>query len=131
MPPRRRRRGRREQYTGGAIRGFPEPVLLLLLHQRANHGYELVSALEPFGLGDMASGPVYRTLREMEAAGLVQSKWDTASSGGPARRVYHLTRAGHQRLRDWVAFLRQMDSVLHHFLDTYDRHMQEGTGEYH
>jgi len=131
MPSRRRWRGGRGQYGGGAIRRFLEPVLLLLLHQGANHGYELVSALEPFGLGDMASGPVYRTLREMEAAGLVRSEWDTASTGGPARRVYRLTKAGHQRLTDWVAYLRETDSVLHHFLDTYDRHMREGTGEYH
>jgi len=88
----------------------------LLLHQGANYGYELVGALEPLGLGDMASGPVYRTLREMEAAGLVQSEWNTASSGGPARRVYRLTRAGHQNLADWAAYLRETDSVLHHFL---------------
>jgi len=134
MAQRRRWRGGqggRGPFAGGAIRRFLEPVLLLLLHQGANHGYELVSALAPFGLGDMASGPVYRTLREMEAAGLVQSEWDTASSGGPARRVYRLTRAGHQYLADWAEYLRETDSVLHHFLTHYDRHMKEGKGEYH
>jgi len=134
MPPRRRwrgGRGEREPFAGGAIRRFLEPVLLLLLHQGANHGYDLVSALEPFGLRDMASGPVYRTLRELEAAGLVQSEWDTASSGGPARRVYRLTRAGHQNLADWAAYLRGTEGVLRHFLTAYDRHMREGRGEYH
>lgn len=134
MPQRRRWRGGRgkgEPFSGGAIRRFLEPVLLLQLHQGANHGYELVNALAPFGLGDVASGPVYRTLREMEAAGLVQSEWDTASSGGPARRVYFLTEAGHQYLADWAEYLRETDSVLHHFLTAYERHMNEGTGEYH
>jgi poly-beta-hydroxybutyrate-responsive repressor len=108
-----------------------EPVLLLLLHRGASHGYDLVSALEPYGLGDVPAGPVYRTLRELEAAGLVKSEWDTESSAGPARRVYRLTEAGHHHLADWVAGLRETDSVLHHFLAAYDRHMKDGRGEHH
>ena len=129
MPRRRRRQGRRGQFARGAIRRFLEPVLLLLLHQGANHGYELVSALAPFGLGDTASGPVYRALRELEAAGLTRSEWDTQSSGGPARRVYHLTEAGYRCLADWVEDLRETDNALHHFLTAYDRQMKEGSGE--
>jgi PadR family transcriptional regulator PadR len=130
MPRGRRRRGRggRGQFAGGAIRRFMEPVLLLLLYQDASHGYDLVSALEPFGLGDVAPGPVYRTLRGLESAGLVESEWDTGSSAGPARRVYRLTEAGRRYLVDWVEELRETDSALHHFLAAYDRHIKGGRG---
>jgi poly-beta-hydroxybutyrate-responsive repressor len=128
---RRRGRGRGRRFAGGAIRRFLEPCLLLLLHHDASHGYELVSELEPFGLGEVAPGPVYRTLRELEEAGLVKSEWDTESSGGPARRVYRLTEAGHRYLGGWVEDLRETDHVLHRFLDTYERHITEGTGNYH
>jgi PadR family transcriptional regulator PadR len=130
MPRGRRRRGRggRGQFAGGAIRRFMEPVLLLLLYQDASHGYDLVSALEPFGLSDVAPGPVYRTLRGLESAGLVESEWDTESSAGPARRVYRLTEAGRRYLVDWVEELRETDSALHHFLAAYDRHVKEGRG---
>ncbi|MEJ2555061.1 MAG: helix-turn-helix transcriptional regulator [Anaerolineae bacterium] len=130
MPRGRRRRGRggRGQFVGGAIRRFMEPVLLLLLYQDASHGYDLVSALEPFGLGDVAPGPVYRTLRGLESAGLVESEWDTESSAGPARRVYRLTEAGRRYLVDWVEELRETDSALHHFLAAYDRHVKGGRG---
>jgi PadR family transcriptional regulator PadR len=130
MPRGRRRRGRggRGQFAGGAIRRFMEPVLLLLLYQDASHGYDLVSALEPFGLGDVAPGPVYRTLRGLETAGLVESEWDTESSAGPARRVYRLTEAGRRYLVDWVEELRETDSALHHFLAAYDRHVKGGRG---
>jgi poly-beta-hydroxybutyrate-responsive repressor len=103
-----------------------EPVLLLLLHRDGSHGYDLVSALEPFGLGDVTPGPVYRTLRGLEAAGFVQSEWDTDSSAGPARRVYRLTEAGRRHLSNWAEGLRETDSVLHHFLSAYDRHMKDG-----
>ena len=127
MPHRRRRRGRdgRGQFAGGAIRRFLEPVLLLILHREASHGYDLVSALEPFGLGDVAPGPVYRTLRQLEAWGLVESEWDTELSGGPARRVYRLTPAGRHHLADWAEELRETDSALHHFLAAYDRHIND------
>jgi poly-beta-hydroxybutyrate-responsive repressor len=108
-----------------------EPVLLLLLHRGASHGYDLVSALEPFGLSDVAPGPVYRMLRQMEESGLVRSEWDTDASGGPARRVYQLTEEGHHHLTQWVEDLRHTDSVLHHFLEAYDRHIEEGSGKYH
>ncbi|GAB4545119.1 MAG: helix-turn-helix transcriptional regulator [Anaerolineae bacterium] len=129
MPGRRHRRGRgtRGGFAGGAIRRFLEPCLLLLLHQRPSHGYELVGALEPFGLGDIAPGPVYRTLRELEAAGLIQSEWDTESSGGPARRVYRLTQDGHHHLAGWVESLRETDSMLHRFLTAYDRQVSKGS----
>jgi PadR family transcriptional regulator PadR len=119
----RRGRGQRGQFAGGAIRRFIEPCLLLLLHQGASHGYELVGALGRFGLGDLVPGPVYRTLRELEASGLVQSEWDTESSGGPARRVYRLTEAGYRYLNDWVEVLRETDGMLHTFLDSYDQHI--------
>jgi PadR family transcriptional regulator PadR len=130
MPRGRRRRGGggRGQFAGGAIRRFMEPVLLLLLYQDASHGYDLVSALEPFGLGDVAPGPVYRTLRGLESAGLVESEWDTESSAGPARRVYRLTEPGCRYLVDWVEELRETDSALHHFLAAYDRHVKGGRG---
>ncbi len=130
MHQRRRRRGRggKGRFARGAIRRFLEPCLLLLLHQGASHGYELISALEPFGLGDVAPGPVYRTLRDLEAAGLVQSEWDTESSEGPARRVYRLTQAGRHCLADWVEGLRETDSILHHFLTTYEQHTKEDIG---
>jgi poly-beta-hydroxybutyrate-responsive repressor len=106
-----------------------EPVLLLILYREASHGYDLVSALEPFGLGDVAPGPVYRTLRQLEASGLVESEWDTESSGGPARRVYRLTQDGHHHLADWVEELRETDSALHHFLSAYDRHIDDDNND--
>jgi PadR family transcriptional regulator PadR len=132
MPQRRRRRHGpgRGHSAGGAIRRFLEPVLLLVLYREASHGYDLVSALEPFGLGDVAPGPVYRTLRQLEASGLVESEWDTESSGGPARRVYRLTQAGRRYLADWAQELRETDSALHHFLAAYDRHMKDDEGKH-
>jgi PadR family transcriptional regulator PadR len=107
------------------IQRFLEPCLLLLLHCDEVHGYELLASLGPFGF---AANPVdlstiYRLLRNLEEEGLVASHWYTGNAG-PARRLYRLTAEGDRYLACWVDDLRETDRVLHHFLDTYDSHME-------
>lgn len=104
---------------------FLEPCLLLLVHCQEIHGYELADGLKPFGYQHkpVDASTIYRFLRNLEDRGYVRSRWDT-SNAGPARRVYHTTEAGDHYLAMWVSDLRETDSVLHYFLDTYDTHMQ-------
>ena len=64
-------------------RNFLLPCLLLLLRERADHGYELVSRLRPMHEGESDPGGVYRALRALEQRGLVRSEWRT-SGAGPA-----------------------------------------------
>jgi len=111
-----------------------EPCLLLLLHKRDAHGYELIEAIKPFGFDErhpVDSSLVYRTLRRLEKDGMVASSWDTASSAGPARRVYRLTEPGDRFLAAWMADLRETASMLTAFLEEYDQHMAMGEGKYH
>lgn len=107
------------------IHRFLEPCLLLLVHCREAHGYELVDGLNAFGFDqnpvDMST--IYRALRDMENRGLVTSRWDT-SNAGPARRLYQTTEEGNRYLALWIDDLRETARLLHHFLDTYDTHMQ-------
>ena len=135
--PGRFRLGHGRGRGGGAcpqpIRGFIQPALLLLLHMQPTHGYGLMEGLRGIGFHNypVDSSVVYRTLRQLEETGMVNSDWDTEITAGPPRRVYRLTEAGHQYLGDWVADLRATDSVLHSFLDAYDTHLREGRGEHH
>lgn len=125
MPPGQRGRGKGRRRQRRGISRFLEPCLLLLLRVNGSHGYELAEALASFGLAGIDSSLVYRALREMEDADWVRSEWDAESSGGPARRIYHLTRAGNHHLSAWVADLREIDRTLHHFLETYDRQVSK------
>src|SRR5213079_3470922 len=76
------------------VERFTEPALLLLLRDRPAHGYELIELLEELAPGVRADmGNLYRSLRAMEAEGLVTSEWD-AEAPGPAKRRYELTAAG-------------------------------------
>ena len=99
-------------------RNFLQPCLLLLLAERADHGYELASRLRPLHDGEGDSGGVYRALRGLEKHGLVRSEWRT-SDVGPARRTYHITSAGMALLAHQVGELQRTHDVLHVFLERY------------
>lgn len=105
-------------------RNFLQPCLLLLLRERADHGYDLVARLRPLHDGEADSGGVYRVLRGLEHRGLVRSQWCT-SEAGPARRTYHLTVDGAALLDAQVAELKQVHEALHAFLDRYERMIAE------
>ena len=128
MPPGRRRwrGGQSEEACPRRIHRFLEPCLLLLLHCNVAHGYELLDGLEPFGFGQnpVDLSTVYRMLRGLEEQGFITSHWDT-DSGGPARRLYRITKEGDGYLAWWVEDLRETDRVLHRFLETYASHMRE------
>jgi PadR family transcriptional regulator, regulatory protein PadR len=99
--------------------------LLLLVHCQEVHGYELAESLNPFGFeqNPVDISTIYRALRDLEDRGLVSARWDT-SNAGPARRVYQTTEEGDRYLAWWIDDLRETDRVLHHFIDTYDTHME-------
>jgi DNA-binding PadR family transcriptional regulator len=79
-------------------------ALLSLLHKEPAHGYELKLAIESmFGelWPDVNIGQIYQTLGRLERAGLVRSATVTQESR-PDKRVYELTPAGRDALRQWV-----------------------------
>jgi len=126
-----RHRWRRRFRVGGgkcprSVSGFLEPCLLLLLHQRPAHGYELLDGLRRFGFDRLEVDPstVYRALRWMETHGLVESEWDLGESG-PPRRVYRITQEGDRALASWVDDLRETQKMLGDFIRAYEEHIKQ------
>ncbi len=85
--------------------------LLGLLRDWNAHGYQLAQRLADAGLPPFDVGTIYRTLRQLEKAGLVSSLWDTSESG-PARRTYSLTTAGELFLGTWADMLKRYQSIF-------------------
>ena len=73
------------------------------------------------GFETVNPGTVYRTLRKMEKDGLCESEWETASSGGPPRRMYSITDAGGAYLDMWVRSMKQYQQTMDAFLQAYKR----------
>lgn len=108
------------QCDGGQPKNFARPCLLLLLAEGPAHGYELMERLRPFGFATNDPATVYRGLRQMEAEGLVGSRWDTSSKGA-ARRIYALTSDGLDLLAAWARTLEQNRRILEQFQARYQQ----------
>ena len=99
-------------------RNWLVPVILLSLRDWNSYGYELMERATAFGFDAMNPGTLYRTLRQMEKDGIVESTWET-SKGGPARRMYTITDAGKTYLDFWAKSLEQYQRTMDTFFRMY------------
>lgn len=93
--------------------------LLAYLRRWNAYGYQLVQELGKAGMENFDSTTVYRTLRQLEKAGLVSSFWDTSESG-PARRRYAITQAGETFLELCLDVFGRYQKILQSALDSLD-----------
>jgi PadR family transcriptional regulator, regulatory protein PadR len=91
---------------------------LLLMHavrDAEDYGYAIVVRLRRAGFDDLAEGTVYPALSRLEQNGLVDSRL-VASSAGPARKYYRLTREGRAELARavdaWRMLTEHVEGVL-------------------
>ena len=102
------------------VERFSEPALLLLLRERATHGYELLEALPALtGEARVDMGNLYRVLRALEEDGLVTSRWESGEPG-PAKRTYEVTEEGRRLLDEWAGAIRRSRSHIDDFLERYE-----------
>ncbi len=80
-------------------------AILGLLAQKPRHGYELRAAFEAVVGGDanweVKPAQIYTTLERLEEARLVERSSDLGEGDEPSRRVYAVTKAGHEALLEW------------------------------
>ena len=92
------------------LRGVLEVCVLRVLADGETYGYAIASRLAASGLGVVKGGTLYPLLNRLESAGLVIAQW-RAGDGGPGRKYYVLTAAGHQELQHTAAQLSQFIKV--------------------
>ena len=109
--------------NGSFLDKFIQPALLVILTHGDNHGFQMIAELEQSGMvsGDsLDPAGLYRTLKRMEAGGLVSSHWDTDNSSKP-RRIYSITEEGRNCLKTWHSTLKEYRSNLDSILSEIDR----------
>ncbi|MFO7951813.1 MAG: helix-turn-helix transcriptional regulator [Bacillota bacterium] len=102
------------------LEGFLVPCLLLLLKESSAHGYHLIERLSklPFLFTVPDPAVVYRRLRCLEEDGFIESRLEEGT-GGPARKVYSLTKEGEAYLQDWVPIIAAQKESLGGFLKIF------------
>jgi PadR family transcriptional regulator PadR len=103
----------RAALTGWPPRDILAAFVLLAVSLQRAHGYVIEDYLRALGLFGITMSTLYRTLRQMEKDGFLQSTWEPGPTG-PARRVYTITDAGH-------AWLDSSAAMLNAYRDTIDR----------
>jgi DNA-binding PadR family transcriptional regulator len=106
---------------GGRRGRWLEPFLLVLIGEQEAYGSALIARLDGLCLAPngVDVGMAYRTLRELEAEGLLTSQW-LADDGAP-RRTYQLTMTGRQALGEWTSVMRERGRLVEAFLGQADR----------
>jgi PadR family transcriptional regulator PadR len=114
---------------GGRRGRWLEPFLLALIGDGETHGAALIAQLDELCLAPngVDVGMAYRTLRELEVEGVVQSKWVTET--GAPRRTYRLTGTGRRALDDWTGVMRERGRLIEVFLDATQR-LTGGEGDH-
>jgi PadR family transcriptional regulator PadR len=114
-PSERRRGGRPSDVFGGELRRR-DVIPLLVLHLISSdpgYGNRLIEEIEEITQGVISVNPntMYPLLREMEAKGLIEGRWEHPDKR--TRRYYSITAAGRKEYRRLVAELEPfLDSVI-------------------
>ena len=103
----------REPLPGWPPRDILAPFVLLAVSLQRAHGYVIEDYLQTLGIFGITMSTLYRTLRQMEKDGFLESTWEPGPTG-PARRVYTITDAGN-------AWLDSSASMLQAYRETIDR----------
>lgn len=91
-------------------------MLIAIVGDGPLHGYGVAQALKQRSgdVFDLPEGTIYPALHRLERAGLLSSKWSTAS--GRKRRVYQVTARGRRAVADsraqWRLFSAAVEAVI-------------------
>jgi len=91
-------------------------LILAVLQSGPAHGYAIIESIKSRSQGrfDLPEGTIYPALHRMERQGFLTSAWSSAE--GRRRRVYELSAAGREALRDrrseWTRFATAMGAVI-------------------
>ncbi len=115
-----------EKQRPGASQEFVETCILFMLKKGDGHGYEIARSLEKYGIQNKVAGPIYSTLNRMEGRGLINSRWDTNTKYGPARRVYSITEEGRLCMEQLVNSLKGTVQAVTSLLSEINDHSGKG-----
>ncbi|TAP27365.1 MULTISPECIES: PadR family transcriptional regulator [Micrococcaceae] len=98
-------------FPGSWQRAMLPMLLLAELSNGHAHGYALSKSLQERGFGPLKGATLYPALAKLEAAGLVETRWQEGQ-GGPGRKVYELAAAGRVELAEQRASFEQLTKLV-------------------
>jgi len=115
--------GRRGRGGGGT---WIQLLILRVLYETPLHGYRLIDEVNKLlkGRRPIKPGSLYTILRRMEKSGFLSSEWDKESSR-IERRVYNLTEAGLERLKNGRLMVAGQKQIIDEMTEFYEKHLPD------
>lgn len=79
------------------MKGILEGCVLAIIAKGETYGYEILSAMEQVGFGDLGEGTLYPVLTRLDKNGYIACR-KAKSPLGPIRKYYSITATGEERL---------------------------------
>ncbi len=95
-----------DSISSDLIRGHIDTIILRVLMNSDNYGYEIIKAISLIsnGLYELKEPSLYTSLKRLEKGNLIQSYWGDESQGG-RRKYYKITKRGKEiyskSVADW------------------------------
>ena len=99
------------------IRGHTDTIILALLSDGDNYGYEINKSIKhkTGGIYELKEATLYTAFRRLERAGYILSYWGDEQTGA-RRRYYSITDAGRKAykelLAEWKAAKTMIDKLV-------------------
>lgn len=106
-----------ESISSDLIRGHIDTIILKILLESDNYGYEIIKAIYQKSNGEyeLKEPSLYTSLKRLEKQAFIQSYWGGESQGG-RRKYYKLTEAGdtvlQKSIEQWVYAQKIINSLL-------------------
>ena len=116
---------------GATLTRFVQPIILFLLAESPDHGYELIQKIARTELWqDSPPDPagVYRVLRDMEKRGLISSDVTPDSRAGIGKRVFSITDEGRVCMANWAETLVRYRSGIDQVINRLNRALSDQPG---
>ena len=99
---------------GAFLEPFIQPSILMYLNTENLHGFSIFKKLKDSNVMNYSGidpTGIYRTLKKMEAKGLLTSEWDTESASQP-RKIYSITDEGRECFSFWDETLTEYANTI-------------------
>lgn len=104
-----------DKWVSQLRKGLLELGIMLLLHDEARYGLEIIERLEERSGLVITEGTIYPLLGRLKAEGLLEAQW-VASEAGHPRKYYRLTAQGQRQLtqmiQHWHGFSASLDQLI-------------------
>lgn len=106
-----------ENVSSDLIRGHIDTVILKVLHEGDNYGYEIIKAIfqKSNCEYELKEPSLYTSLKRLEKEKCIDSYWGDESQGG-RRKYYHITQLGvetmNKAIEQWMVAQKIINAIL-------------------